>query len=324
MLSRSTVLGIAISCLLIGLGVIMPWLVPTYFLNTFILFFVWAIVAQGWNLVWGVAGVWSLGQMAIFAMAGYCTGWLVIHTGITTASAAVIGVIISLIASGIMAVPSIRLKGVYVILFTISFHELFRNLLMTDTTGFTGGQFGLPPYEGFVSKEIPVSERTTIYYFIGLILFLSVTGVMAMIFRSRLGLGFRAIGQTPLYAACRGVSLFKTQIQAFLIGGLFAGIAGAYWSGYFGTMQPGVLSYDTLVLIIAMMVIGGWGTFLGPILGAFLLTWVSEALHQTHEFRMVILGSLVVITAVAFPSGISPFVERMWRLLSLQVGKAGQ
>jgi len=78
-----------------------------------------------------------------------------------------------------------------------------------------------------------------------------------------------------------------------------------------------------LVLIIAMMVIGGWGTFLGPILGAFLLTWVSEVLHQTHEFRMIILGSLVVITAVAFPSGLSPYVERMWRLLRLEAGKAG-
>ena len=317
-------LGVAVAVAAILVAICMPWIVPTYFLTTLILFFVWAIVAQGWNLVWGIAGVWSLGQMAIFAMAGYCTGWVVIHTGISTVGAAVIGVILSLVASVVMAIPSIRLKGVYVILFTISFHELFRTLLMTDTSGFTGGQFGLPSYEGFVSKEIPFSERTRIYYYIAFILFLLVTGIMVILQKSRLGLAFRAIGQAPLYAASRGISLFKTQTLAFLIGGLFAGVAGSFWSGYFGTMQPGVLSYDTLVLIIAMMVIGGWGTLLGPILGAFLLTWLSEALHQAHEFRMIILGSLVVIAAVLFPAGLSPQIERFMHFVSGKFGKNNQ
>ena len=89
-------------------------------------------------------------------------------------------------------------------------------------------------------------------------------------------------------------------------------------------MQPGVLSYDTLVLIIAMMVIGGWGTLLGPILGAFLLTWLSEALHQAHEFRMRILGSLVVIAAVLFPAGLSPQIERFMHFVSGKFGKNNQ
>ena len=92
-------LGVAVAVAAILVAICMPWIVPTYFLTTLILFFVWAIVAQGWNLVWGIAGVWSLGQMAIFAMAGYCTGWVVIHTGISTVGAAVIGVILSLVAS---------------------------------------------------------------------------------------------------------------------------------------------------------------------------------------------------------------------------------
>ena len=75
--------GIVMVLVAVLIAIGMPWIVPAYFLTTFILFFVWAMVAQGWNLVWGIAGVWSLGQMAIFAMAGYCTGWIVIHTGIS-------------------------------------------------------------------------------------------------------------------------------------------------------------------------------------------------------------------------------------------------
>ncbi len=137
-----------------AVGVALPFILPDYLMTSLILFFVWAVVAQSWNLVWGVAGVWSLGQMAIFAMAGYCTGWLIIHTEISPFLAAIIGVIAAVAASLMMALPSIRLKGVYVILMTISFHEIFRILLTTDTSGFTGGIFGLPHYQGFVSDEL--------------------------------------------------------------------------------------------------------------------------------------------------------------------------
>ena len=117
---------------------ILPFIIPEYLLSTMILFFVWAVVAQSWNLVWGIAGLWSLGQMAIFAMAGYCTGWLIIHFNLSPFISVLFGILISVIASLVIALPSIRLQGVYVILMTISFHEIFRILLTSDTTGFTG------------------------------------------------------------------------------------------------------------------------------------------------------------------------------------------
>ena len=108
---------------------ILPFIIPEYLLSTMILFFVWAVVAQSWNLVWGIAGLWSLGQMAIFAMAGYCTGWLIIHFNLSPFISVFFGILISVFASLIIALPSIRLQGVYVLLMTISFHEIFRILL---------------------------------------------------------------------------------------------------------------------------------------------------------------------------------------------------
>lgn len=305
--------------ILLALGMIgapLPFVLPEYLTTNLILFFVWAVVAQSWNLVWGVAGVWSLGQMAIFAMAGYCTGWLIIHTGISPFVAAFFGVVAAVAASATMALPSIRLKGVYVILMTISFHEIFRILLTTDTSGFTGGIFGLPHYQGFVSDELKFSEKTLIQYYIGLAMFLISTGAVWVVLNSRLGLAFMAIGQSAVYAASRGISLYRTQVLAFVVGGVIAGSAGAFWSQYFGTMQPAVLSYDTMVLVFAMMVIGGWGTFSGPILGAFLLVWVSELLHETQQFRLLILGSTIVLASVALPDGLAPLIEgrlRHWR-----------
>ena len=115
---------------LAAVGAPLPFVLPDYLMTSLILFFVWAVVAQSWNLVWGPSlGVWSLGQMAIFAMAGYCTGWLIIHTEISPFAAALVGIVAAVAASATMALPSIRLKGVYVILMTISFHEIFRILL---------------------------------------------------------------------------------------------------------------------------------------------------------------------------------------------------
>ena len=289
----------------------LPFIIPDYMLNTLIMFFIWAIIAQSWNLVWGIAGVWSLGQMAIFAMAGYCTGWLILHAEFPPLLAALFGIAGAVAASLAMALPSIRLKGVYVILLTISFHEIFRILLTTNPAGFTGGIFGLPRYAGIVPEGIGYVARTQIYYYIGFALFMVATAAVWFVLHSRLGLAFKAIGQAPLYAASRGISLLRTQVLAFIVSGAIAGLAGAFWANYFGTIAPGVLSYDTMVLVFAMMVIGGWGTFFGPILGAFLLVWVSEFLHETHEFRLIILGSLIVVASVALPDGLSPQVARL-------------
>jgi len=198
---------------------ILPFIIPEYLLSTMILFFVWAVVAQSWNLVWGIAGLWSLGQMAIFAMAGYCTGWLIIHFNLSPFISVFFGILISVFASLIIALPSIRLQGVYVLLMTISFHEIFRILLTSDTTGFTGGVFGLPMFEGFVSDSFSFSEKIFIQYYIGLAMFVFATLIIWLVLNSRLGLAFKAIGLEPIYASSRGISVYGTQIKAFLIGG---------------------------------------------------------------------------------------------------------
>lgn len=291
-------------------GIVPPILLPAYTLNTFVLFFVWAMVAQSWNLIWGVAGVWSLGQVAIFAVSGYATGLLILHTGLPAPVSVVCGVFAALVMSGVMALPTLRLKGVYVILVTISFHELVRILLTTDTSGFTGGAFGLPSFPGLISAEVPYDQRMLFQYAIGFFLLVGVTLGHWMLLRSHLGLAIRTIGQDPVYAASRGVSFARTQVAAFLSAGLMAGIAGAYYAQYFGTIQPGILRYDVMVMVLAMLAIGGWGSFAGPIVGAFALVWLGELLQEAQQFRMVTFGALIVLFAVVFPQGIGPLLAR--------------
>ena len=290
----------------------LPFVIPEYLISTLILFFVWSVVAQSWNLVWGIAGLWSLGQMAIFAMSGYCTGWLIIHFNLSPFLAVVFGILISVFSSLVMALPSIRLQGVYVILMTISFHEIFRILLISDTSGFTGGIFGLPMYEGFVSENFSFSEKIFFQYYIGLLMFIFSTIIIWIVLNSRIGLAFKAIGSEPTYASSKGISIYRTQIKAFLVGGGLAGVAGAYWAQYFGTMQPAVLSYDTMVLVFAMMVVGGWGTFSGPIIGALIMVFVSEFLHAAHQYRLMILGILIIGASVLLPGGLAPQIEKFF------------
>lgn len=295
---------------LITIGLILPFVIPDYTLNTLILFFVWAVMAQSWNLVWGIAGIWSLGHMAIFTMGGYATGWLILHAELSPYAAAVFGVLAAVVVSVTMALPSLRLKGVYVILLTISFHEIFRILLATDTTGFTGGGFGLPHFEGFVPDDWEYQRKMRWQYYMGFTLFVvSSIGVWCLL-RSRMGLAFRAIGQAPMYASSRGINLFATKVWAFVISGFLAGAAGAFYAQFFGTMQPGILAYNTLVTVLAMIAIGGWGSYAGPIAGAFFLIWVSEFLHEAHQFRMILLGGIIVFVCVVMPNGIISPITR--------------
>lgn len=325
MMTGGSIARIAVLLLiLLAVAAPLPLILPEYMITTLILFFVWAVVAQSWNLVWGIAGVWTLGHMAIFTMAGYVTGWLILHFGLSPYLAAVLGVIGAVTTSVTMALPSIRLRGVYVILMTISFHEIFRTLLTTDTTGFTGGIFGLPPFEGFVSSDLGFGERAVYQYYIGLALFLAATLVVWCVLHSRLGLAFKAMGQNSLYAATRGISVFRTQVLAFIISGALAGAAGAYWAQYFGTMQPAALSYDTMVMVMAMMVVGGWATFSGPIFGAFIMVALSEVLHATHELRELFLGLTILIVSVALPGGLTPLIAGFGRRVAALARLSGR
>src|SRR5262249_15012639 len=124
------------------------------------------------------------------------------------------------------------------------------------------------------------------------------------IIRSPIGLGLKAMRDAEEVAANRGVNPARYKLLVFMISAFCTGLAGAFYVHYTGVVAPSVLDFGLTMNLLAMIVVGGWGTFAGPIVGTALLTVLSELLQGISVYRLVILGLIMVVTIVAAPQGL--------------------
>ncbi|MGH7966722.1 MAG: branched-chain amino acid ABC transporter permease, partial [Candidatus Binatia bacterium] len=141
---------VSATLLCVGLAALVPVVTGNiYFLSVATLICIYAALAQCWNLVMGVAGIWSFAQITLFAVGGYANALLMVKVGAPGGLAFVGGGVAALLAGLIIGIPSVRLRGVYVVLFTLAFQEIMRILIATDDSGFTGGTFGIYGFDAF-------------------------------------------------------------------------------------------------------------------------------------------------------------------------------
>jgi Branched-chain amino acid transport system / permease component len=131
-------------------AVVLPFAVPdSSWLVIATLGAIWLTLNQSWNLVLGFSGVWHFGQLAVYAIGAYVAALLSLHTGLPAVATVLLGGVAALLVSVLLALPSLRLRGIYVALLTFGFGEVIRLLIISDQTRFTGGSFGLSGYRGF-------------------------------------------------------------------------------------------------------------------------------------------------------------------------------
>lgn len=301
--------------LVLSLGlVVLPLGLPNaYIMRLVILAFIWIAVNQCWNLVLGVAGIFSLAQLALFAIGGYTSAMLALYLGWPVWATMVIGALASVLASLLIGLPTLRLRGVYVVLLTLAFHEIIRVMIGTDQSGLTGGAFGLYNVPSFGAEVFGKRGEITIHYYLALILSAITVLAIYRVTRSPVGLAFQALRDSEGYAISRGVSPFRYRMMVFAISAFFTGLIGAFYAHYLRTISPSVLSFGLMMNLMAMIVIGGWGSFSGPILGTILLVGLSEALHSVEQFRLILLGLAMAAVVVLFPSGLVSVVSDVIR-----------
>jgi len=293
---------------------LLPWAVTQmstgrFILHLFILFFAWCIVTQSWNLILGVGGIFSFAQLALFAIGGYTTGVLTLHLGWNPWIALWLAPIVATIAALIIGLPSLRLRGPYVVLLTLAFHELLRNFGTQGPTWIAGGGYGLRyvPKLGFEELLGRPGDRIA-YYYVGLVIFAVATYVIWRIFHSPIGMSFRALRDSETYAISRGVHPFRFKMLLFALSAFFTGLAGGYLIHYTGNQSPSILNFGIMINLLAAIVIGGWGTFWGPIFGTALIIVLPELLRAVDDYRNLAMGLTLGLIAVFAPRGLGPLV----------------
>jgi branched-subunit amino acid ABC-type transport system permease component len=273
--------------------------------------FIFIIVAQGWNIAAGYCGQISLGTHAFFGLGAYTTFiiWLnnITHTGyyfdpVTMILSGLVPVVFAII----IGTPLLsRLRGDYFSLGTLGAAQII-TVVILQLTGITGGAGGL-----HVPSTIYTSMKP--YYWVGLLLAILATALVFFVTRSRLGLALKAIQENEISAASHGVDILKYKVFGFALSAFLAGIGGSLYSYYLLSITPySVMSLNWLIYPILVCVLGGYGTIIGAIPGAFLVGAIvafgSAYLKQVHP---ILAGVLIILVMKFAPGGLMGLKNRI-------------
>jgi branched-chain amino acid transport system permease protein len=282
----------------------------SYLLGVLILFLIYAIHNQAWNLTIGISGAWNFGQLALFAAGGYGAGISEARLGAPWWAALLIGALVAVAVNGLMCIPSFRLKGIYVCLFTWSFAEAMLVAITNDNSGLTGGVFGLAnitgPFSGFSAQG-----ELRAFYWLALALCVGTALLIQRLLHSPFGVAFTGLRDSRRYATSLGISHRAYYFIATTISAFLSGVAGALYAFHFSTISPSVLiSWSMLIL---MIILGGLGTVSGPILGTFVVVVLTELVRGFGSLNDLILGVVLLAMLALQPGGLTPFVGRVFR-----------
>ncbi len=316
----------AIGAAVLALAVALPFLgLPRYWITQLTLFFIWSTVVTQWNLVFGVAGIFSLAQMALFAVGGYATAMLGLYFDWNLWFALPVAGILAVAFSLLIGLACLRLSGAYVALLTLAIAYIVFLLIVTDsecvwyegatcrslTEGWRGlGRFGDFGFRSWLGRNFILGN-----YFLALSLLALATLFSIVIIYGPIGLAFRALRDNAGYAMARGISRFRYQLLVFACSAFFTGLAGGVYAGNFKVIGPNVLQLPLLLFLISMMIVGGVGRVWGPLVGAALLMLIDETFKEEAlaEYRNIGLGLLLAAFVILMPQGVVGAVERVWR-----------
>ncbi|WP_027134673.1 branched-chain amino acid ABC transporter permease [Geminicoccus roseus] len=291
-----------------------------YVIGQVILALFYAIVASQWNLLFGFAGVFSLGQMALFAFGGYVTAMLGFYLDWSMWLAMPVGAVATVLISLAIGLACLRLAGAYVALLTLAVAQVMYLLIVTDTDcfimqgatcrQFTGGAVGFARFGDLGTRAIFKGDYIIANYAIVVALFAVTMAFTWAVIRSPLGLAFQALRDNPGCAVARGINRFSTQLLVFGASAFFTGLAGGLYAAHFQAIGPNVLSLSTLMFIIAIAVVGGIGKLWGPLVGAVILVLADEALREVGgDYRTLGLGLIIAAAMVLMPRGVIGLAE---------------
>jgi len=288
------------------------WLTSPYYVHVTIMAGIFTILALSLNLLLGYTGQLSLGHAAFFGIGAYTSALLALKLewpfwiGLPAAALA------AGLAGWAIGRLALKVRGAYFVLVTISFAGVI-SLVSVNWMELTNGPLGLP---GVPAPELAgLSFRTkSAYYYLVLLAAAVAYLVCHRLVHSRLGRAFLALRENEALAESVGVDPVRTLVLAAVVSAAMAGVAGSLYAHYTRFVSPEVFLFSYTVTMVIMVVAGGKGTLLGPVIGALLFTVLPEALREAMawQWQMLAYGVLLVLLVYFLPRGIVPAVSA-WR-----------
>lgn len=277
--------------------------------RTVIAIFMFVALAQSWNLIGGFTGYPSFGQVVFFGIGGYFTAVIMVHLKVSFWLALPLSGIVAAVFGILIGLPLLRLKGHYFAIATLAVAEGMREVV-TNIPKVTGGGAGItvPGVGSDAPTQYPGNDG---FYLIFLFLAVFCILVCTLVAKNKFGFSLRAINQDEDAAAAMGVNTTRAKVLAFGLSGLLAGLVGSAYAFQQLALYPQRLfDVDITVLMIVMVIIGGSGTIMGPIIGAVVLQFLSEWLrHNFTDYHTFILGGIIVVAVIFLPQGFVNYLK---------------
>ena len=289
-----------------------------YVLHMMVLICIYAIPAVGLNLMLGYSGLVSLGHMGFAGLGAYTAAVLMVDARWSFWSALAAGTVSAGLAGVLIGLICFRFRGHFFMIVTLAF-GLLLHAVMNNWDAVTRGAAG---FAG-IPRPKPIALGDTViafgqlpnFYYLALALTVLVFALQYLVVRSNLGRILGAIRQDERLARSRGVNVLMYKTLVFSLGTALAGLGGVLHVSFLRVAAPASFTMLESINTVLIVIIGGAGFLVGPVLGAVVFVALPEGLRLANEWRLVIFGALLVLITLFAPSGLAGLLSRGWARL---------
>lgn len=280
-----------------------------YLLHIGIMVLLYAVLATSLNLIVGYVGEFSLGHTAFLGLGAYTAALLSLRLGLPAWATIPLAGVVSALFGVVIGAITLRLRGPYFVIITLAFAEVLR-LIANNWVDFTNGPMGLSgvAQPALLADASPLMAKRFYFY-----LALGLTAVsLYLAYRfvySNNGRAAVTVRENRFVAQSVGIRPFVYAMRAFVLGAFLAGLAGGFYAHYITFVGANVFGFAFMVSMIIMVLIGGKGTLIGPLLGALLVTLLTEYLRELQELRLSLFGLIVMAVVLFLPNGLMGFLN---------------
>jgi branched-chain amino acid transport system permease protein len=266
------------------------------------------LLAIGLDFVLGYAGQLNIGQSAFYGIGAYASTLLIMKLALPFWVAFALGVAISGIAGALLSGFAVRLRGHYLAIASLGFAVITYQVLL-NWISLTQGPLGIyaiaapPPLTLPGLPRIAFTNLANMFYLTAGFAVLTYF-ILDQLVRSPIGATLTAIREDELSAAALGIDGPKWKAFAFAISAAGAGAAGCFYASFVGTLVPDAFFITESFSVLAMVIVGGMGTLIGPVFGAILLTMLPELLRGIGDLRLIVYGASVTLVVLFMPGGL--------------------
>jgi branched-chain amino acid transport system permease protein len=314
--------AVALLAVLFALFAFAPLFASDYWLTILILILYFAYTGQAWNIMTGFAGQLSLGHALYVGLGAYTTAALYAHFGVSPWLSLPVAIAISALVGAFIGFLAFRFRvgGVYFAILTIAFAEFAR--IGFDHWTWVGGSSGLfLPVANYTTSDLwTLRGRPVMFYYMMLVFTAAALVLCHALLRSRVGYFWQAIREDEEAARSLGIDTFRYKMIAVALSAGMTSIAGAFFAFYYNNLFPEqVFHISRSIELILAPIIGGIGTLIGPIIGAFVLEALSEGMRELLSAfgidvpgaKQVMWGFCLLLVVVLLPNGVWPPLARV-------------